>query len=422
MATAVLELECPACTTLLELDVGFAGGVCRCSECGTLMTVPGDDTQQVEQLVRPERPDAPGRPAPPQRAPEPEPRRPAAPPTGRERPEGPPRREPEPEPERPQRRRQPTPEPAAQTPARTPSKKHRPSPSKPEAGGPPKTAPPPRRVEREVTKKAPAPEKEVRQAEKADFGTWVTASGRTIEINEQTRIAIAHERKLAIARWSTRVVVIGVCVVILAVIIGIGVSMMGDGKEKPGDPAIVAFAYDRDQNPYTLDKPNVLGVALGGKKTAVIVDPSEIDDAETLQQIKAAVSAGLGRSGSPVRVALFYAGDTPARVAGFDRVDDLSRSSLESKQERIEPTGTPNMVAALDAAMEDEPTDLRVVIARPVRGDEAEAWAGAIGDAQLYIIQVGLFSPGDLRDVALDSGGGYVELSPRQLREWYEAR
>ena len=54
-----LELECPDCATLLELDADFAGGVCRCSSCGALMTVPADPSvQQAQQVTRPEQPDA----------------------------------------------------------------------------------------------------------------------------------------------------------------------------------------------------------------------------------------------------------------------------------------------------------------------------------------------------------------------------
>lgn len=65
-----LELECPGCAGLLELDAGFAGGVCRCSLCGTLMTVPADPaSHHAERLSRPDspggRPEAPGQaPAP----------------------------------------------------------------------------------------------------------------------------------------------------------------------------------------------------------------------------------------------------------------------------------------------------------------------------------------------------------------------
>ena len=53
----MLELECPNCKELLELDLGFAGGVCRCSNCSVLMTVPENPTaEQAEKLSRPDVP------------------------------------------------------------------------------------------------------------------------------------------------------------------------------------------------------------------------------------------------------------------------------------------------------------------------------------------------------------------------------
>ncbi|MEX0777116.1 MAG: hypothetical protein WD042_15535 [Phycisphaeraceae bacterium] len=60
----VIELECPTCKELLELDAGFAGGVCRCSNCGTLMTVPANPAvERAESLARPDSPG--GRPGSP---------------------------------------------------------------------------------------------------------------------------------------------------------------------------------------------------------------------------------------------------------------------------------------------------------------------------------------------------------------------
>ena len=59
----LLELECPHCDKLLELDAGFAGSVCRCSKCGTLMTVPAEasDVQVTKQprALRPQTPVVP---------------------------------------------------------------------------------------------------------------------------------------------------------------------------------------------------------------------------------------------------------------------------------------------------------------------------------------------------------------------------
>jgi hypothetical protein len=59
----MIEITCPQCQSELQIDQGFAGGICRCFNCGTLMTVPQDHEQQSPEAIRqarPDRPDAPG--------------------------------------------------------------------------------------------------------------------------------------------------------------------------------------------------------------------------------------------------------------------------------------------------------------------------------------------------------------------------
>ncbi len=58
----MVHIHCPHCSSRLEIDPGFVGGICRCFNCGTLMTVPKSAEQQVEQLQRQERPDRPDTP------------------------------------------------------------------------------------------------------------------------------------------------------------------------------------------------------------------------------------------------------------------------------------------------------------------------------------------------------------------------
>lgn len=63
----MIKINCPQCNEQLEVDVGFAGGICRCFECGTLMTVPartGGKAEQLKRSARPARPARPGEPTP----------------------------------------------------------------------------------------------------------------------------------------------------------------------------------------------------------------------------------------------------------------------------------------------------------------------------------------------------------------------
>ena len=52
---SMININCPSCSSDLQIDDGFRGGVCRCFDCGTLMTVPDDpDSQSPEPLIRQE--------------------------------------------------------------------------------------------------------------------------------------------------------------------------------------------------------------------------------------------------------------------------------------------------------------------------------------------------------------------------------
>ncbi len=59
-------VQCFHCNAILELDDGFRGGVCRCSNCGSLLQVPrGDDAAPPGRKPRPAAPPPPSAPAMP---------------------------------------------------------------------------------------------------------------------------------------------------------------------------------------------------------------------------------------------------------------------------------------------------------------------------------------------------------------------
>jgi hypothetical protein len=49
----MIELACPSCRNLLEVDEGFRGGVCRCFNCGTLLTVPEEEQRTEAEVLSP---------------------------------------------------------------------------------------------------------------------------------------------------------------------------------------------------------------------------------------------------------------------------------------------------------------------------------------------------------------------------------
>ena len=51
-----IELDCPNCQEPLVLDSAFAGSVCRCAACGTMMTVPDKTAAESPPVARPSAP------------------------------------------------------------------------------------------------------------------------------------------------------------------------------------------------------------------------------------------------------------------------------------------------------------------------------------------------------------------------------
>lgn len=64
-----IELPCPSCGKTLKVDAGFAGSVCRCKYCGSLISIPDplglSDPQNLEAPERADRPASPSKPETP---------------------------------------------------------------------------------------------------------------------------------------------------------------------------------------------------------------------------------------------------------------------------------------------------------------------------------------------------------------------
>lgn len=70
-----IELPCPSCGKTLKVDAGFAGSVCRCKYCGSLISIPDplglSDPKNLDAPDRADRPRSPGKPETPASSPAP---------------------------------------------------------------------------------------------------------------------------------------------------------------------------------------------------------------------------------------------------------------------------------------------------------------------------------------------------------------
>ncbi|MEL7087715.1 MAG: hypothetical protein AAGL98_04630, partial [Planctomycetota bacterium] len=56
----MLNIVCPSCSSSLEVDAGFAGGICRCSTCGAVLSVPRDTEKGKPKMIRKPSPSSTG--------------------------------------------------------------------------------------------------------------------------------------------------------------------------------------------------------------------------------------------------------------------------------------------------------------------------------------------------------------------------
>lgn len=325
-----LELECPACSELLELDMGFAGGVCRCSACGTLMTVPQDAAQgaHAEQLTRPDRPDDPSGLSGVGDTQETEPR-------PRER---------------------------ASRPRRQKGKR-----GKPDRRGRPPT-----------TKTGRRGKASAQAGEAIEQGVYTTASGRQVKIDRGTNVPTARSRRTGV-RIATAVVffsIIGAITLVGAVAIFWMVqNPKGGGSETvdPDAPVVeidpTQFVYNKSENPYLLEQPNALGLPLTG--TVAIVLETGPSHAQWNEMIAEMIGTGLSRPGSEAKVLVFASGPDGLRVLRDQPTATtvVTPDLLTAFVKESGGTGTGGISDALAEALGSKPDTLILVTGQPGRDD-----------------------------------------------------
>lgn len=361
MPAPTIELACPGCVEELELDAGFAGGVARCSSCGTLMTVPAERHARPERLIRPERPGAtPRAQRPPQpTAPSARPDRPAAPGT------------------------QPTAAPMAST------------------------------------DELP----EVTQASADEAGVYTTESGRTVRIEQGSRIATARKRRTGV-RITTGVIFGGLVLLIVGLCIWGAVALL-QSMNNPGDDnfdalALQTFPYVASRNPLLMEEPNLLGLAIRDG-TVVVVDTGK--SGEWLDEFKQAARVGLTRGGSEAGFNLIYA--TPSGPVSYSdrlrRLSTLSESSLDAVGAKVKPADKDvDATAAIREAADLKPEAIIFVTGTKMEANEKKALEDATRGRRLDALVIASgFPPTDAVDLARERGGvAEAILTPGQLKEW----
>lgn len=387
-----IELECPACDELLELDAGFAGGVCRCSSCGTLMTVPSDAAAggHAEQLSRPDRPDDPSGMSgmgDVQATREDAPRdRPTRGGPGRRRPGK-----------------------AGQRGARGKAGR-----SKGRGRGKARTKGKGRRS--------------MGATETLETGVYTTASGKQVRIDRPIRVPMAQSKRKGI-RIATGLVFFGVVLVVALIGGGAVWYMMANpkgGSTASGDepyvnPDETQFVYNAAANPFTIEHPNVVGLPIEDTVAVVFEDtPANVEWRDTVATM---VAAGLGKPGGEARVLVYVA--RPDGIASMGRnarspntVTAQSLSELFSQQV----SGTGGVARAIKNAVENNATTVVLITGQP-SADDVDAWRAELDShptVAVHAVMLNGYSTAYRDWIEGRDGGRFVSLSVSAVLDWQD--
>ena len=245
----------------------------------------------------------------------------------------------------------------------------------------------------------------------------MTDSGRVVKIERDTVIPTAGKRK--VVRATTAVLFFAVVFALLGLMI-FAVVMMIKPEPEPvtSHLALQTFEYERDQSPWTLDKPNAMGYALGDS-CVVIVDASKEAD-PWLADIKSALATGMTRADSRAKVNVIYANHDgiDALYGSLQPIGGNSQSKLTSYQEPFVAKGAPALADAFHEAVEDKPEQIILITGRKGRDMDLQRIEEflEIGGQTLHVV--------DLRDdvklerLAQGTGGQWHFISSFTLEGW----
>lgn len=341
-----LELTCPSCDQVLLLDAGFAGGVCRCSNCGTLMTVPTDLLEQYN--TAPTRPDRPNQPS-----------------------------------------ASPSPSSATRSVSNGESQ-----------------------ILDGYTLSPPA--------------TRTAASSRTAKIAPPERNTPQQRRtkkRLGLYAFfvSLFLLMVGACALTITAIVHRQAQTPTEARHEEAADVLAEFEYNPNVNPFTLNKPNILGVPLS-PRTTVVIDTGETSH-RWLGLVKNALLTGTFFKTQTVSIQFVFA--TSSRPTVFPELPteliDLPRERFRVFLNSVLATGTPNLQNAMSAALASQPDQIILITGQQPAPDQVVAIQNLLKNAPYAHLDALLIDPPtpDPLGMAKKQNSRQVTISSTQITAWY---
>lgn len=348
----LLELNCPTCEQPLVLDAGFAGGVCRCSCCGTLLTVP----------------DAPN-------------------PTHRPQPTG--------------------------------SRPDQPGIAVADMAGAQQAAVHSAQASDERTTAAPAPASPPQRSKRSRGGNPEPSVGRpTPRPSEPLPVRVRERLAVRAVVVAVLALTVGLCVLAVSALYHYQTSLTA--HRSGHDEIQVEFDYDPNTNPYTLGKPNMLGIHLS-PKTVVVVDASAASR-RWLGLVKDAILAGSDFQTRAVAIQLFFATEHGQTIypPTVTELISLQRNEMRNYLNSTLADGVIDPVDAARNAIATQPAQVILVTGQDVSAPHLQAIRTQLQQSKKVRFDAILIDSQvrGMKSLTADYGGRYVSVTSQQLGTW----
>lgn len=367
----VIELECPHCGDALELDAAFAGGVCRCSTCGTLMTVPADPSKdRAETLTRRERPDAPGG-----RAETPGGARPDVP-GGR--------------------------------------------PSRPDVpGARPDVPGSARDSSADLGELAGAGTAAPQIITPASDDLYITSSGKSLKL--ATAVVPTARKKKKVIRGT---IIAGFVLFVLGIvgIIFLAIKLLFSATDKPGDITVPDHVgIDPAVNPITKSELNLLNVPLGSE-VAIVVDGTSFARV-WYPKVREIIGHAASQSATVDYMIIPWTDLNPKSFPG-KKPEKIGQDKLTKLDDflSISNVGSTSPAPFVELALEQRADQIVLVVGRSLEESEVASLRDAIAkrvDTRFDVIVIGDHDEA-LQKLAKDNKGVYISVKIEQIEKWYD--
>ncbi len=182
-----------------------------------------------------------------------------------------------------------------------------------------------------------------------------------------------------------------------------------------------AAAPNDPDNPFTMNRPNVIGLPARAR-TAVVVD-AIAKSKPWLNDVNAALRAGLARPGGGATVRVFYLSDRKVHTTSdqFTATGRAFSDTLTETQQKIKPAGTSGFWTSFDAALASGADRVILITGRTKWAPVLEMMRNKINGSprkpSLSVVNLDASVP-DLKKFVSEMRGDYESISTQQLERW----